>query len=876
MSLLDVFRGTNGEKYASLDEFDEFGEINSYEELLDNFDVVDTDSNAIYATARAEKRAGIRKLAEGSTDEENYEVSGDPTKEIGGSGETLYRRSTHTDYNPELTGRRGIERYREMRNDATIRSTLKLHKTPVLAARWFVQPASQSPEDQAKASFVWDNLTKWMSMSFPQFVVESLLMCDYGVYAFEKVFTYHDWYNPITGTTEEKLIWRKFAPRPPYEIEEFLYDDNGGPEAVVVETETEPAEIEINKMLVFTYEKEGGDLWGNALDLDTPVPTPNGWATMRDLQVGEQVFDEQGRACNVVAIHEWLDRPTYKVTFSDGETIVADENHQWLSYTAKRRMHNGDPELVTTKEMAQTLRYNKGRVANHAIKLIEPVQYEKKDLFVDPYVLGYWLGDGVSATGQIVTEDSEVVDEFERRGYLCTHMKPYKLLCWSVDGPENVPYRLGGMLKEIGVLGNKHIPRHYLEGSVEQRIDLLRGLMDSDGYPNEFGLGEFCNTDKRLIDSVYELLISLGCTARIQKIKQAGNKATMKDGNKISSRKDLYRIRFPATFYVFNLERKRGNQRLTGVREYRYVKSIEQVEDRPTKCIEVDSPSHLFASGVGMVVSHNSLLRSAYKHWFYKEQLYKIDAIQKERHGIGIPIIVLPPNFSPGDKRVAETIGQNLRTNERAHVVLPPGWEVMFLKLEGQRVDALESAQHHSDKMYENVLANFMILRGESGAIETMESVHTKTARFTAEIVRDVINHYAIPQLMKYNWGEEEMPEGYPQLSVRRLGDERDWRTISFALRNFIGAQAMMVDDPLRHWIREEMDLPIEDPETAFYVGQGEYNEDDDEGRGERPDSSETPKPGEEGTPDVGTPRQRSTPPSGTPNSNAGTDRSGG
>lgn len=531
MGLLDRLRGSVVSEYTDEPD-DEVREI-GLDEILDEngpYDLVGVTDNAIMVT---ERRNAIRELAEKTKVDEEEEL--DPSRaqeQISGSGETLYRRAMHSDYNPELSGRRGIDKYREMRNDAVVRTTLKLQKTPILGARWFMQPASQEPEDQAKASFVWDNLTKWMSMSFPQFMVEALLMCDYGVYAFEKVFIYKDWFNPLTGTTEEKLIWKKFAPIPPYEIEEFAYDEGGGPEHIVVETETEPVDLEIAKALIFTYDKEAGDLWGF------------------------------------------------------------------------------------------------------------------------------------------------------------------------------------------------------------------------------------------------------------------------------------------------------------------------------------------------------SVLRSAYKHWFYKEQLYKIDAIQKERHGIGIPIIVLPPNFKEGDRAAAEQIGRNLRTNERAHVVLPPAWEVAFLKLEGQRVDALESAQHHADKLYENVLANFMVTNGDTGAITALEAVHTKSARFIAEIIRDVINHYAIPQLMKYNWTDEEMPHGYPQLKVRRLGDERDWRTISFAIRNFIGAKAMMVDDPLRHWIREEMDLPIEDPETAFYVGEDEYNQDGD------PDDPKVvpdlPDKDDPKDPQTGLPRQKSTPPVGPPRSNSGTDRSGG
>jgi hypothetical protein len=89
--------------------------------------------------------------------------------------------------------------------------------------------------------------------------------------------------------------------------------------------------------------------------------------------------------------------------------------------------------------------------------------------------------------------------------------------------------------------------------------------------------------------------------------------------------------------------------------------------------------------------------------------------------------------------------------------------------------------------LYENVLANF-INGGTNQNTETLEAVFTRSSRFTAEIMRDVLNSYAIPQLMLMNWTEEEMPEGFPQLKVRRLGDERDWRILSFAIRNLVGA----------------------------------------------------------------------------------------
>jgi hypothetical protein len=206
-----------------------------------------------------------------------------------------------------------------------------------------------------------------------------------------------------------------------------------------------------------------------------------------------------------------------------------------------------------------------------------------------------------------------------------------------------------------------------------------------------------------------------------------------------------------------------------------------------------------------------SVLRSAYKHWYYLEQLYKIDAIQKERHGIGIPVIKLPMGYTDEDKAAAENLGRNIRTNERAHIVLPPGWDIMMLKLEGQPVNALESVQQHQSAIRENILVNFVV----EGAREEDLVMFYKASRFVADIVRDVVNLYLIPQMVRYNFpGTRRMPT----LNVRRIGETADWRTLSFALRNLIGAGALIPDGALEDNLREEMDLPPADPATARLI----------------------------------------------------------
>lgn len=206
-----------------------------------------------------------------------------------------------------------------------------------------------------------------------------------------------------------------------------------------------------------------------------------------------------------------------------------------------------------------------------------------------------------------------------------------------------------------------------------------------------------------------------------------------------------------------------------------------------------------------------SVLRSAYKHYYYKDTLYKIDAIQKERHGIGVPVIKLPPNFSAADKAAAEELGRNLRTNERAHVVLPPMWEMMFATLEGQPVDCMKSIEHHNMQIMANILAPFL---DDSSVDPKSTDMFLKSTRYIGLTVCDVFNHHVIPQLVNFNFNLGNK-RSYPKLRVRRIGEWEDIRTMSFAFRNFVGAGAITPDDPLEDFFRRELDLPRADPTTA-------------------------------------------------------------
>lgn len=258
-------------------------------------------------------------------------------------------------------------------------------------------------------------------------------------------------------------------------------------------------------------------------------------------------------------------------------------------------------------------------------------------------------------------------------------------------------------------------------------------------------------------------------------------------------------------------------------------------------------------------VTGTSLLRSAYKPWYYLENLYKIDAIQKERHGIQVPYVVLPPNYNVDDKKAADELGRNLRTNERAHVTVPPGWEVGFLEMSGNPVDTIASIRHHEKQMWVNVMASFIAERSATSD-EYLIDLYLKASKYIADIIASTINHQAIKPLMDYNYSNPK----YPKLRVRHIGEARDWRTFSFALRNMVGSSVVKPDDELESVVRNEMDLPPADEDTAREVATPQ-SPGDEGGEGEKQRGSR-----------VGAPRQSPAPSVGTGSANTGDDRSGG
>jgi phage terminase large subunit-like protein len=348
---------------------------------------------------------------------------------------------------------------------------------------------------------------------------------------------------------------------------------------------------------------------GKALWVDTPIPTPSGWSKMGVLKVGDEVFDERGKVCRVTFATEIQhQRECYRVTFSDGTSIVADADHLWQ--VSERNVVG--PRLTDTSTLARRCeieRSDGGIERRYSIPVAGPLRTEGVlPLPVPPYTLGAWLGDGHAASARITCFDVEIIERIRKDGVPVEARK-------SSNTGRATTYQLGphrpgaggrsfqSALVRLGVLNEKHLPPAYLRAPICDRLELLRGLMDTDGHATKAGQCEFTTTSEVIALGVMELVRSLGF------------KPSMTSGRATLYGRDCgpkYRIQFCAyaDLPVFHVSRKA--ERLKPAPAFatrastRQVVSVARTPSVPVRCIQVDSLSHLYLAGESMVPTHNT------------------------------------------------------------------------------------------------------------------------------------------------------------------------------------------------------------------------------------------------------------------------------
>lgn len=355
---------------------------------------------------------------------------------------------------------------------------------------------------------------------------------------------------------------------------------------------------------------------GKAQPLDTKILTPHGFIMMGDIKVGDEVLSPSGGVQTVIGVFPQGRKLTYKVTFSDGTSTRCCEEHLWNVATDGWVKRGKGFKTLTLREIMNEDVYTSSCQKSYRwrIPITNAIQYEKKDVLISPYLLGCLLGDGgVSKGVGFTTVDDEIIDKFSLPNGTMIYKRPSDDITYHIGNIDNILENknsksiMKALLREYRLLGthshNKFIPEDYLYNVPEIRLEVLRGLLDTDGYVSKGGHISFSSTSEQLKEGVKHLVLSLGGVCRektrIGKYRRNGVLVECKRSWRLS-------IMLPPEIIPFKLKRK--IDRLNSSRKYVPTRKI--VEVRPVgfsemQCIRVSNKDGLYLCD-DFCVTHNT------------------------------------------------------------------------------------------------------------------------------------------------------------------------------------------------------------------------------------------------------------------------------
>lgn len=384
---------------------------------------------------------------------------------------------------------------------------------------------------------------------------------------------------------------------------------------------------------------------GKAQPLSSWIKTPGGWSTMGEMKVGTEVVAKDGTTTKVTHVFPQGKKQIYKITFEDGRSTRATGDHLWSVYTGGKK-YPIVPEVLTTEQIMEAL---KGCYSHLLwVDLIDKEQDKDIDLPIDPYVMGVLLGDGCLDGIPVVTNPDEfILDKVTQRlgTGLVTKVRGgvnERCLTWSIiadketapKGYNNLPRnKLVDQLTEFGLRykrsWEKFVPEMYLMASSKQRLELVQGLMDTDGYIDTQSSVSYCSSSEDLANHMVYLIRSLGGHAKIRpKIPYFRDTK----GNRVRGRPTyIVSIRYKKPSELFTLPKKKERANDDGqyckILKLR-IKTIEPDGIEEAQCIRIDHPDKLYITD-NFIVTHNSSIldeltpvpahHSAFEKGGYKE-----------------------------------------------------------------------------------------------------------------------------------------------------------------------------------------------------------------------------------------------------------------
>lgn len=362
---------------------------------------------------------------------------------------------------------------------------------------------------------------------------------------------------------------------------------------------------------------------GKAYQRDQQVKTKSGWTPIGELKVGDLVLAPDGKYVKVKGVYPQGERDLYRITFIDNRYVDCDGSHLWKFYDPGKGAHGiwRVEDTNALKDRLEETLNGKGKI-RLSIPLVNGESGNGKNLSINPWVLGVLLGDGCISNGQveIAKPDQFVFDKVK------SLLDPKKFsISWVSDKRFKISrlntqtHEIAEHLKKYDLFGcrawEKFIPLEYMEGNRQQRLELLQGLLDTDGYAGKDGTVEFCTTSPTLSDQVQLLVRSLGGIATVTtKIPTYTLKGEKREGRLVYRMKIRYRE--PAELFTLPRKRERlvGKDRGKTFNSKLSIKSIEPVGKGEAVCIEVDHPDHLFVTK-DYIVTHNTVTAQCIFFW---------------------------------------------------------------------------------------------------------------------------------------------------------------------------------------------------------------------------------------------------------------------
>ena len=346
---------------------------------------------------------------------------------------------------------------------------------------------------------------------------------------------------------------------------------------------------------------------GKALPLDTDILTPNGFVKMRDIHVGSVVYDENGEKTNVIAEFPQSElKQEYKITFNDGSYVICCKDHLW-KYDVKTNIKHHKWKVNNIVDIINKYGLKKNKSLNIYIPVCKPIKFDKKELFIPPYLMGALLGDGgfTQNTISFTNVEKDVIDKVNLLvstwGVFKHRKNKSHPQLHFVGGKNNLFKKYIENTFHHANSKTKFIPNEYKMSSIEDRLELIRGLIDTDGSINEKGHIKIGFVSEQLAKDLQFVLQSLGYRSKMTIGKRKGKNNTY----------NLYIRGCDDKLFSSIKHKERFKHRKVGKNHHYDILKIVSVEplDKKSemKCITVDSPLHTYICK-DFIVTHNTLM----------------------------------------------------------------------------------------------------------------------------------------------------------------------------------------------------------------------------------------------------------------------------